>query len=269
MNSTYFGQTLIENAAWWQAKWLREECKKMPAKDSTSGRGGCVDDLKREFSDKAAGEGSPWCAQFVSVCYRTSREKLRLKGAGKLPYTASTVNMLDGAKKAGLVVDKNPAVGAVFFRYRDGGGHVGIVAAIADDGLMTTIEGNSGNAVLGKTYKKASYAAWQFIHVENEEAVSAAAYAFREPMTIIGTLLIVGGVIGGGYYGIRKFRLKRRVEATVQDGKMPVPKGIADILAKHDIPIPTARDRALARDKAAELGDRLPAIRRMFTGATT
>lgn len=260
MNTTYFGQTLIEQAVYWQEKWIKEACKKLPAKDSTSGRGGCVDDLKEMFSRTV--EGTPWCAQFVSVCYKTAREKLQLKAIGKLPYTQSTATMLNGAKKNGLTVDSTPRVGSVFYRSRDGGGHVGIVVAISDDGTLLTIEGNSDNQVKGRTYDKGKYSGWSFIHVEDEESVSALAYALRDPLSIAKWGAVLGGV-GVATYKVAKYVHHKRKATTVADGDgtMKMHPEVAAILQKHNITLPNNLHGTIAGLNTKTLADTLAGLK--------
>ena len=100
------------------------------------------------------GERKPWCASFVRYCFEEAG--LRLPGnRHRLPSVAYMEEQLEtaGARVA------EPAPGAIItFRARVGsdagpGRHVGLVEAV--DGLtITTIEGNSGNAVRRRTYRQ-------------------------------------------------------------------------------------------------------------------
>lgn len=186
----YLAKTIIENAAFWQEKWQKGECTA-----KSNNRGNCIDEIKAVFSKEVI--NTPWCAEFVSVVVRTACAKLAIKNL--LPYTRSTATMLAGAKKAGLRVDSTPVVGSVFYRSRTGGGHVGIVAKITDGGIVT-IEGNSNDAVLGRSYSGTEIAKWQFIHTEEMGEPGFVKYTFRDG---IPTGLYITGGIGvavGIYY---------------------------------------------------------------------
>jgi peptidoglycan hydrolase-like protein with peptidoglycan-binding domain len=106
-------------------------------------------------------DGQPWCASFVSWC-------LFMAGDTTLPYTASTSTMKQGAIDAGIyrnvkdpesdqyAPDYIPKAGDVFYRTRDGGGHVGFIASVVDNGdgtyTITTMEGNTSDQAGGHTY---------------------------------------------------------------------------------------------------------------------
>lgn len=207
--------SILENASYWQTFWLNKECSKMEKTDSSSGRGQCVDIIKKQYAKGAENEGTPWCAQFVSVVIKTTYEKLKLPKS-KLPYTASTLVMLDGAKKANLTVDKTPREGCIFFRYRSGGGHVGFVGKIDNNGTIYTIEGNASNAVVARTYNKENYKNWQFIHIQDEYEVNPVNYLFREKRKKI---LVFGGIaafVGGGSYLLYRSK-KKAIQKVLSD----------------------------------------------------
>lgn len=219
--------TILENASWWQNYWLNNSCKTLVKKDSVSGRGSCVDTLKKQYATGAEKEGTPWCAQFVSVVVKTSFEKLKLPKS-KLPYTASTLAMLDGAKKAGLRVDKTPVEGCIFFRYRNGGGHVGIVVKVTSDTLYT-IEGNSDNAVVARQYKKSSTESYQYIHVQDEYQPTIFNYALRNtklPLYAAGAITTAGI----GYLGYKRWKKKRGLADEIMQQKI---QEIKNILVEH------------------------------------
>ncbi len=187
----YLSNTIIENAAYWQKKWQKNECK-----STGNNRGDCLDEIKAIYGGEVI--SSPWCAEFVSVVVKTSCVKLSI--TNRLPYTRSTSEMLSGAKKNGLVVDKSPVIGCVFYRSREGGGHVGIVADITNTGIIT-IEGNTDSAkvkdaVLGRSYKFKEIESWQFIHTENMGDTSLFKYVFRDGIPIPLYIATGVGVIG-------------------------------------------------------------------------
>ena len=77
-------------------------------------------------------EGLPWCAGFISYCF---------KRAGKdIPYTLRAKNFI-GYGRCLAIAELRPGDLVVFSR--KGGGHVGIVERIDDYGFIS-IEGNLG-----------------------------------------------------------------------------------------------------------------------------
>lgn len=134
-------------------QWQRANCNEKKEQ--------CAATIRQAFFSKDS-YGTAWCAMFVWVIANDIfGEK------NPLLKTPSTIAMRDAARKnPAFVVDKQPTVGAIFFRYRDGGGHVGYVVSVHEDGKITTIEGNSSNAVGGREYKRSEYASWDFIHIE-------------------------------------------------------------------------------------------------------
>lgn len=88
------------------------------------------------YGHPVQGNGYPWCATFVSWCFR---------GTGLVPKTASCLNMLEWFEKKGQIV-KDPKPGdIVFFKYSTNNrrtNHVGIVVA-AGGRVINTIEGNT------------------------------------------------------------------------------------------------------------------------------
>lgn len=148
---------IIGIAGRYARQWQQDNCN--TTKDACAAR------IRQEFFGRES-YGTPWCAMFAwLVAQRVFGEN------NPLLKTASTIAMREAARKnPALVVDKQPAVGSLFFRFRDGGGHVGYVVNIDQDGRITTIEGNSGNAVGGREYSRGQYASWDFIHLERIRA---------------------------------------------------------------------------------------------------
>lgn len=75
-------------------------------------------------------ENLPWCAGFVSYCFR--------RAGYNLPYTLRAKNYLKYGKEV-----SHPIPGDVIVFTRRGGGHVGIVEQVKGDTIIT-IEGNTG-----------------------------------------------------------------------------------------------------------------------------
>jgi len=98
--------------------------------------------------DRYGGAGAPWCAYFVSWCYGHA------DGGSPFGVLASALSLKEwGVKKNRIVT--TPAVGDVFviLRGTTGHGHTGLIADVSADfsggGKVSTIEGNSANAVRG------------------------------------------------------------------------------------------------------------------------
>lgn len=86
-------------------------------------------------------EGLPWCAGFISYCFKKSGIKAR--------YTLRAKDYL----KIGKIID-NPRPGDLIILSRDGGGHIGIIEKVTQDEIMT-IEGNVG--MFPSTVKRVTY----------------------------------------------------------------------------------------------------------------
>jgi hypothetical protein len=85
--------------------------------------------------------GIPWCAAFVSWCYRLAGSPF-----GRL---LSAYKIAEWAKARGRVAT-DPEPGDLFIILRgDLHGHVGMVAGAPVAGRFCTVEGNAGNAVRG------------------------------------------------------------------------------------------------------------------------
>ena len=75
-------------------------------------------------------ENLPWCAGFVSYCFR--------RAGYNMPYTLRAKDYLKYGKQV-----KKPIPGDLIVLSRSGGGHVGIIEQVKGD-TITTIEGNTG-----------------------------------------------------------------------------------------------------------------------------
>lgn len=86
--------------------------------------------------------GQPWCAYFVSWAAAQAGEPLGPNGQG----LGSVAEITSWAQSTGrlLPASATPAPGDLILF---GDQHVGIVESVNADGSLTTIEGNSGNAV--------------------------------------------------------------------------------------------------------------------------
>lgn len=176
---------IIGVAGRYARSWEQRNCNK-------AGKETCAALIRQEFFGQNS-YGTPWCAMFVWVVADEVFGE-----SNPLLKTASTVAMRNAARANDeLIVDKKPALGSVFFRYRTGGGHVGYVVKIdSNNDSITTIEGNSSNAVGGRSYKKSQYAGWDFIHVE-----SVAAKRRTWPIVVAGATAMLGA---GAYMAYRK-----------------------------------------------------------------
>lgn len=102
----------------------------------------------------AEGRREPWCADFVRYCFETSGTKL----PGVRAMQPSVAYLEAELERAGARVTAPEAGAIVTFRWRQGsdagsGRHVGIVEAVSPT-QVTTIEGNSGDAVARRTYRR-------------------------------------------------------------------------------------------------------------------
>src|SRR5207244_8472035 len=86
--------------------------------------------------------GDPWCADFVSWAARQAGASLGDTGQG----FAAVQQITDWASATGRLLPPGspPASGDIILF---GDRHVGIVEAVNPDGSLTTVEGNSSNAV--------------------------------------------------------------------------------------------------------------------------
>ena len=91
---------------------------------------------------QGASAGQPWCAYFVSWAAAQAGAPLGDNGQG----LGSVAQITDWAQRTGrlLPVGETPRPGDLILF---GTHHVGIVESVGADGTITTVEGNSGNAV--------------------------------------------------------------------------------------------------------------------------
>lgn len=157
---TALGQAILSRAQYWAD---------LSCHETVTNGGNCIDDLQRAFSGgKLVREA--YCAKFAYVCVSEACKALGVKNL--LPKTAGALDMLNKAKNvSGLIVDRTPAPGAVFYRYstaKGASGHIGIVKSIGST-TLNTIEGNNDDRI-GEFHpplsKITAANGYQFIHTE-------------------------------------------------------------------------------------------------------
>jgi hypothetical protein len=102
-----------------------------------------------EYRTATAGSGvGPWCAYFTSWVARQAGVPLGEAGQG----FGAVASVADWAQRTGRFIPPGtqpPQPGDLIVW---GGRHIGIVESVGFDGSITTIEGNSSNAVSRRTY---------------------------------------------------------------------------------------------------------------------
>lgn len=100
-------------------------------------------------------EGLPWCGGFVNYVYDQVDPRLFNQG----DYLSARSFEREGAKYGSFRTLSNdsgsgytPRVGDVIVFGRNGGGHVGIVTGIDDNGNVTYVAGNDGNKVSARSF---------------------------------------------------------------------------------------------------------------------
>ena len=171
-------------------KWL--DCREDPGRPN---RSLCVDQI-HQYGWTI--NNDPWCAQFMFMVIDKAAKKFGV--TNKLPKTASTVAMLNGAKAAGIRVDKKPAIGSImFYSTGSGTGHVGIVVEVGYKDFAT-IEGNSGDRVLAQKHDYKDK--FQFIHVE-EMSFASRLMIFGLPQTV--SIGLITAIVGGAFWAKKKY----------------------------------------------------------------
>jgi len=145
-----FAQAQIEKGKLWLG------CKE----SKVIGASSCINEITEYYNGKQTNE--PWCAKFVWMVVDLTTKDFGIKNL--LPKSASTLQMVNTASKKGLRVDGIPANGSVFFKTRDGGGHVGFVSSINSNRELITLEGNSNDQVQWGKHK--NWLNYKFIHTE-------------------------------------------------------------------------------------------------------
>jgi hypothetical protein len=108
-----------------------------------SNRGPRVDEYIRAVQLNPERDAYPWCAAFVSWCMQRAVRSLRPVMANEFRSAASVALLL--ARNRGAIVEE-PAMGDIFLHIAKSGNHCGFVSAIADNGDLATVEGNSNRA---------------------------------------------------------------------------------------------------------------------------
>lgn len=131
-----------------------------------------------------------WCAKFV--WYILDKTCKKIKKTNPLKYTASTLAMKKDAESKNIQVDREPAEGSIMFKYRTGGGHVGIVSHYDKaTGKFDTIDGNHSDKVAA-VKRQLDETKYYFIHVEKlfKTDILVANFPLK-------TVLIAGGAVAG------------------------------------------------------------------------
>jgi hypothetical protein len=98
--------------------------------------------------------GQPWCAYFVSWAYG------KAPAGSPFGVIASAYKMMAWAKDHDKILPPGcaPRAGDIFVILRgDLHGHVGLIVNVADNGKLSTCEGNAGNAVRGLVRSRAQF----------------------------------------------------------------------------------------------------------------
>ncbi|MBL7997024.1 MAG: CHAP domain-containing protein [Candidatus Kapabacteria bacterium] len=154
--------------------------------------------------------GKPWCVGLVSAVLRHASRLANV--SVPLPFTLSTVGILDEAKRRGIRVDSTPAVGSIFVYVNNPQvpNHAGIVIGGDTTGIYT-VEGNvsdhikcygcsNESVVLLGTKTNRSYARMrqlntQYIHVEDTPIpVPPASDETNTGLIIAGAFVLAGGL---------------------------------------------------------------------------
>jgi uncharacterized protein (TIGR02594 family) len=98
-------------------------------------------------------EGLPWCGGFVNYIMDHSVSPRLFDQADYLSAKSFGREAAEHGAFRKPSSGYTPHVGDVVVFDRKGGGHVGIVSAVAADGTVTYISGNDGNAVRARTFK--------------------------------------------------------------------------------------------------------------------
>lgn len=129
-----------------------------------------------------------WCAKFVWFIFDKTSKQFGVKNP--LKYTASTKAMKADAQTKNIRVDKKASPGSIFFKYRDGGGHVGIVSSV-DGKYIQTVEGNHNDKVASvrRNYTSETY---YFIHVEDLFVYNRLIFGINSKYALIAAAGITG-----------------------------------------------------------------------------
>lgn len=147
----------------------------------------CIYDMRAEVGLPLANE--PWCAVFVLFCVQ--RASWRFGQISPFNKTASSIDIFNQAKKKGIKIDKRPSKGSLFFYYRQGGGHIGIVDSVkTNNKAFFTFEGNHNDQV-STVERQLSGQDYYFIHVEQ-----LIKYSLPETDTLIDYAFGITGVAG-------------------------------------------------------------------------
>jgi len=214
--TTVLGAEIIREAE----GWLNKNCKEIG-----DNSGECIISLKDEYDridvPRSALYAEPYCAQTTTVFFANALAKF---GKQSPVITAGALDFKNKAKKAGILVDKNPVAGSIFYKPSSAGtGHVGLVWNVDKD-YIYTIEGNAtvylfdGDGFSSKTIeglgslKRKRKSSFDYIHVEQygnlNQTIAINAQYSGTGMSLAGGMgigiLAVSFALGGYFYNKRK-----------------------------------------------------------------
>jgi len=135
---------------------------------------------RTQFGRWFGADGEPWCAMFLSYCFKVGAGIVLcggLDGAGVTANGCAYVPTLERwLRETGQWSDDAPAPGDIAIFNWDGGesDHAGLVERLLGDGRFASIEGNSGNQVARREHPVA--AAVGFGRVRAYVAAAEASY---------------------------------------------------------------------------------------------
>lgn len=101
------------------------------------------------FGNNNCSSSQPWCAAFVRYVFDKAGKPLGTKtnlALGLKDYFKDNYVFYTAEQRI------KPQPGDLYFKERTGGGHVGIVVEVNEDGSIVTVDGNSSNQVLSKKH---------------------------------------------------------------------------------------------------------------------
>ena len=199
----------------------------LDSKTANSGKGNYTKysrDLHKAGYYNGNKQGFDWCDQFVDWCFfklcGRSKDKAEYIECQTGNYGAGCGFSLKYYKAAGRF-DGNPKVGdQIFFKYSDDDStadHTGIVVRVTD-GLVETIEGNSGGEVKRKAYQRTDKTIIGYGHPRYDAETATKAPAKEEVKTVnIEMPILRKGSSGNAVKTLQ--RLLRQLEYVNSDGK--------------------------------------------------
>ena len=199
----------------------------LDSKTANSGKGNYTKysrDLHKAGYYNGNKQGFDWCDQFVDWCFfqlcGKNKDKAEYLECQTGKYGAGCGFSLKYYKAAGRF-DKTPKVGdQIFFKYSDDDStadHTGIVVRVAN-GLVETIEGNSGSEVKRKAYQRTDKTIVGYGHPRYDAETATKAPAKEEVKTVkIAMPVLKKGSTGAAVKTLQ--RLLRQLQYVNTDGK--------------------------------------------------